>query len=209
MSSLQQLHDAYIKTRPTGRKVQTTSQLLIRLCRKMDLDGPQDITPEYYGQLPGVIDRYCQGNIHKAIQDKSTLAEMIGRHGPIDGWEKTLDVLLTEPDSNLRQFVLQSLEYIAVRKPEIIIPYIEKYLNGEDPLLSNVGARVISRSLTADSQSYIEMQLSEWEEKKQFNFLALIKKHMAVYIRRADDFAKDPFYKIIYDRLTKVLLENN
>lgn len=208
MSSLQNLHDIYIKSRPAARKVQTTSQLLIRLCKSLNLDGPEEITPEYYARLPQIIDSYCNSNIHKAIQDKSTLAEMIGRHGPVDGWEKALDALLNDKDSNLRQFVLQSLEYTARRKPEIIIPYIEKFKDGKDDLLQNVGARVISRSIMSVHSEYIDQKLQEWEAKNDFDFLALIKKNMSVYIRRGDDFTREPFYKQTYDRLTKVLLEN-
>ncbi len=209
MSSLQKLHDVYLKTRPATRKVQTTSQLLIRLCRTLNMDGPQDITPEYYAQLPAVIDGYCNGNVHKAIQDKSTLAEMIGRYGPSDGWEKALDILLKDKDQNLRQFVLQSMEYITRRQPENIIPYIEKFIDGDDALLTDVAARLISRSISEAHKDFFEKCIDDWESRRQFDFLALVKKNMAVYIRRADEFTKDVFYKSVYDRLTRVLLENH
>lgn len=205
MTSLQDLHDYYLTTKPKILKVQTASKLLIRLCIHLKLDTPEDITIEYYKGLPEIVDEYYHNDFHKAIQDKSMLAEMIGRYGPIDGWEQALETLLNDKDSNLRQFSLQSLEYCGLRNPKIILPYIEKYKNTNDELMKNVAARVFSKIYSVDNKDLFSKLLSKWNNKNSFEFLSFLHRNIQKAIKRNEPFTQEKSHQEYFKKVTSIL----
>ena len=178
MSSLEELHDHYLKTKPNIQKVQRASQLLIRLCKHLNVSSPKDINPDLYSELKSAVEEYYVKDFHKAIQDKSMIAEMIGRFGPIEGWEKVLENLLNDEDSNLRQFTLQSLEYCGRENLNLIIKYLEKYKDHGDDLMKAVSARVLSRVYSQQNEELLLQLTQQWINNKDWEFLEDFKKRI-------------------------------
>jgi hypothetical protein len=175
MENLQNLYDYYLKTKPSTGKIRTATTLLIRICKALNTDALEDITPEMYKQIPLAIDEFYGTSSYKALQDKSMLAEMIGRYGPRNGWEEVLDILLQDADSNLRQFTLQSLSYYSFRDPHTILPYIEKYKNSEDTDLKNVSINLLCKLLTSEHSKEIFDHIQSWPLKEDQVFLNEVK----------------------------------
>jgi len=184
MSNLQNLHDYYLSTKPNTLKVQSASNFLIRLCKQLGLDSPEEVTPELYHQLPETIDIYYRKDFHKAIQDKSILAEMIGRFGPRDGWDRALDVLLADDDSNLRQFTFQSLDYSAKDNFLLILPYIEKYKMCDETLMIAVAARIMSSVYSDETSAIVNDLLEKWKKEGAETFLSQLKKNVTKLLKR-------------------------
>jgi len=162
MENLQHLYDYYLKTKPSSGKIRTATTLLIRICKALNTDAPEDITPDIYKQIPPAIDEFYGSSVSKALQDKSMLAEMIGRYGPRNGWEEALEVLLADTDSNLRQFTLQSLGYYSLMKPFKVLPYIEKYKNSDDVEMKNVAVNLLCKLLASEHAADIFDQIHSW-----------------------------------------------
>ena len=205
MTSLQDLHDHYLSTRPNTLKVQAASKLLIRLCIHLKLDTSADITSEYYKTLPQVIDEYYHNDFHKAIQDKSMLAEMIGRYGPSDGWESTLETLLNDKDSNLRQFSFQSLEFCGQRNPMLILPYIERYKDSNNELMKSVAARIFSKIYSVQHKDLFIKLLENWNNKGSLEFLSLLHKNIEKAISRNEPFTKEKSHQVYFIRVTNII----
>ncbi len=195
MSDLQRLHDYYLKTKPSVGKVQSASKLLIRLCKHLNLETPEDITPELYHQLPSFIDEYYRSDHHKAIQDKSTLAEMIGRYGPRDGWERAFEALLNDEDSNLRQFTLSSMHYAARHDLESVMDYLEHYAAGDDKLMTHVVARVINQAVTGDNKTILLEKIRGWAEENSSSIIQEILDVSERSVKRNAPFTEEPEYK--------------
>jgi len=208
MSNLQMLHDFYLTTRPNTGKVQSASKLLIRLCKYFELDSPEEITPELYSKLSGAIENYSK-DYHKAIQDKSILAEMIGAFGPVDGWERALETLLNDKDSNLCQFSFQSLEYVAKRKPTLIIPYIEKYKDSKDILMQTVAARIMSKIYSPENSTLFLEKIRTWSEAGSFEFLKLLDMNIKKCIKRKENFTQEASHKSYYEKLARILKQQD
>ncbi len=208
MPNLQELHDHYLKTKPNAQKVQRASQLLVRLCKQLNLASPEEINPDLHTMLPKTIDEYYKHDFHKAIQDKSMLAEMIGRFGPIDGWEKVLEVLLNDEDSNLRQFSLQSLEYCGKENLDLIIYYIEKYKDDNDELMQAVSARLTSKVYSEHNEKLLLQLIQKWTTNKNRTFLENLKKRIETAINNEADFTLNDAHKKYFSKLC-LLLENN
>ncbi len=209
MSNLQHLHDFYLTTKPNARKVQTASQLLIRLCKQLNLDSPADIDDTYYPELCAIIDSYYENDYHKAIQDKSILAEMIGRYGAKDGYEIIMESLLEDTDQNLRQFCMQTLEYSARRDFGLVTSYLEHYKNSDDKVMQAVAARLVSKVFRENNAQVIREKIEQWLAEGDIAFLLEIKKSFSNYIRRQEDFANSALYRQFYDWLNQLLLKNN
>ena len=174
----------------------------------MNLDTPEDITPGMYKDLPGVINKYFIDDEHKAIQDKSTLAEMIGRYGPKDGWEWALDELLKEKDSNLKQFSIQSLEYCARKDLELVIPYIERCMNDTDEVMQSVAAKLISKVVVKDNLRFILMKMEEWNLSGKKDFIKMIKKYTERNLLRKEEFTQSDVYQEFLKKLN-LFIESN
>jgi len=205
MTNLQDLHDFYLSTKPNTLKVQTSSKFLIRLCLHLKLDTPEQITIDFYKTLPQIVDEYYHDDFHKAIQDKSMLAEMIGRYGPKDGWEKALDTLLKDDDSNLRQFSFQSLEFCGMEDPMLILPYIEKYKNSKNELMHAVAARIFSKIYSVQHKDLFIKLLSHWNNKNSFEFLSLLHKNIEKAIKRNEPFTKEKAHQEYFQKVSTIL----
>ena len=170
MQNLQDLYDYYITTKPSQGKLKAASSMLIRVCKILNLISPEDITSDYYNEIPAAIDQYHKASENLAIQDKSILAEMIGRYGPKDGWEKTFNMLLADKDSNLSQFTLHSLEYSGHENYPLTISYIEKYMHHHDRLMRHVSAHLVCNLLCSDRAEDIKIKITDWIDKGDDEF---------------------------------------
>lgn len=170
MQNLQDLYDYYLDTRPSRGKVKSASSILIRVCKILKLSSPEDITSDYYKEIPAAIDKYHGSSNNLAIQDKSVLAEMIGRYGPKDGWEKTFNVLLEDKDDNLCQFTLHSLEYSGDENYPLTLSYIEKYMHHHDRLMRHVSAHLACNLLCSDRAEEMKSKILEWINNDQGEF---------------------------------------
>jgi hypothetical protein len=209
MPNLQSLHDYYLSTRPKSGKVQAASKLLIRLCKHFNLDSPEEITPEFYSSLPEAVDAYYKKDFHKAIQDKSILAEMVGAFGPKEGWERALESLLNDPDSNLRQFSFQSLENIAKKEPRLVMPYIEKYKDCDDLLMQTVAARIMSKIYSVENNAFFNSKIQQWSEEGSFEFLQILDKNIKKCIKRNEEFTQKAAHQKYYQNLSHILSNKN
>lgn len=170
MQNLQDLYDYYMTTKPSQGKLKSASSMLIRVCKILNLNSPEDITSEYFDKIPSAIDEYHKASENLAIQDKSILAEMIGRYGPKDGWEKTFNMLLTDKDSNLSQFTLHSLEYSSYENYPLTLMYIEKYMHHHDKLMRHVSAHLVCNLICTERIEDIKIKIIDWIDKGNDEF---------------------------------------
>ncbi len=173
MANLQELYDFYLETNPSTGKIRNATNFLIHACQAMEVSCPEDITDEMLMELPAAIDHYFRENRQKAVHDKGVLAEMIGRYGPKDGWKEVYEILLTDSDENLRQFTLQAIEFSARKDPNIALPYIEKFRNGENGLMRRVAALLTLRMICSKQKEFIAEQIIRWS-KEDAEFLDLV-----------------------------------
>jgi hypothetical protein len=203
--SLQDLHDFYLSSRPNAGKVQTASKLLIRLCRQLNLESPEKIIPVLYEDIPAAIDAFHKKDRHKAIQDKSILAEMIGRYGPKHGWERVLEIFLDDPDSNLNQFAFQALEYCGKSQYDLVIPYIEKYAIADNELMNIVAAKVFSKIYTPDNHDKMMQWIKSAAENKQDELLENLLHNAQKSITRKETFTQNETYPLFVEKLELML----
>ena len=174
MANLQELYDFYLETNPSTGKIRNATNFLIHACQAMDVSCPEDITDEMLMELPAAIDNYFRENRQKAVHDKGVLAEMIGRYGPKDGWEDVYEILLKDSDENLRQFTLQAIEFSARKNPNIALPYIEKFRNGENGLMRRVAAILTLRMICSEQKEFITEHMIRWsKEDPEFSVLVI------------------------------------
>ncbi len=147
MENLQELYDYYIATNPSSGKISAATTLLIHICKALNFDMTEQITPEYFSDIPAALDDFYRLSPNKAIQDKSILSEMIGRYGPRDGWEDVVEILLKEKDLNLRQFALHSLEYYGHENPQMVIPYLNRFISTSNEIMREIAAHVYASFL--------------------------------------------------------------
>jgi len=178
MQSLEDLYTFYIQTRPSLGKLQNASRFLIHICKSMDVVSAEKITTEMYADIPPAIERFHQGAQHRAIQDKSVLAEMIGRYGPRDGWEVPLDILLNDPDENLRQFTLQALGFTICKETEHIIPFLERSKDSGNPLLRQVTIQLINRGLCSGQCEGLKKAVARWAQEGDLQFAKQLSDHL-------------------------------
>ncbi len=165
MQNLQDLYEFYLQTKPSKGKVQAATRFLIHICRYLQVSSPEEVTPDRFGEIPEAIESHHELAYHSAIQEKSILAEMIGRYGPRDGWEKVLDILLTDKDDNLRQFTLQALAYSVCDQLESIISYLERFKDGEHPLMRQVTASLIAKVLVQKGCEQLKSRIVLWAQQ--------------------------------------------
>ncbi len=174
MHHLQELYDYYLQCGPSRGKIKNATTLLIHICRAMNKNAPEEISSDLFGEIPKAIDELYWNTPSKSIQDKSMLAEMIGKYGPQHGWEKPLEILLSDPDENLRQFTLHSLEFCSRDKPELILPYIEKYKRSEDIMMRRIAAHLMISLMCSEKSESIKETLMQWAANGEREFIAEI-----------------------------------
>lgn len=175
MANLQQIFDFYLSTNPTDWKLRNASNLLIHACQALNVNSAEEIDEDLLEELPAALDRFFKNSPQKAIQDKGMLAEMIGRMGPRENLENVINRLLNDPDENLQQFTLQSLEYYARANFEDVLPYFERYGRGNNALLKQVSAIMIARlSYLLSLEEQIKQLLWRWTQEENKDYVELI-----------------------------------
>lgn len=170
MQSLQDLYDYYLTTIPSPGKLKTASSMLIHVCKILNLNSAEEVTEDYYKEIPAAIERYHHTSTNLAVQEKSVLAEMIGHYGPKEGWEKTFDILLSDADENLRQFALNALEYQIERDPDRVLTYIGQFKNSNDDSLRDTAIHLICVFLCSSRQKKIKSLLLDWLKDEPVSF---------------------------------------
>ncbi|HID40198.1 MAG TPA: hypothetical protein EYP36_11890 [Calditrichaeota bacterium] len=171
MQNLQDLYDFYLSTKPSRGKIKSATTLLIHICKALQTISPEEIGQEMFSKIPQALDEMYYSTQHKAINDKSTLAEMIGRFGPQNGWDETFEILLDDRDENLRQFTLNTLEYVGKRNPAMVLPYIERYRKSSDLLMRDVSANLAGKILSFDQEDVIKRAVWRWINEGDTEFI--------------------------------------
>ena len=135
MNNLQELYDAFLKTAPSDGKIKAATTMMIHVSKALNMASNEEITTEYFVDIPRGLDEFFYNTPPKAMQDKAILSEMIGRIGPLPELRGLLENLLADEDENVRQYALHSLEYYGLTDPAAVIPYVEKYIRGVDPAM--------------------------------------------------------------------------
>ena len=184
MQNLQELYDFYLQTKPSRGKVKSATTLLIHICKALGVNSAEEISSGFYEDVPTAIEKYYENEPHKAIQDKSILAEMIGRFGPKNGFEKAFDILLSDRDENLRQFTLYSLEDRSCDAQELVTNYVERFRKSPDPLMRYVAAHLTSRMLCCEKNQFIKTQMASWSEDGDLSFIKEVSTCMVSFLER-------------------------
>lgn len=203
MNCLQDLYDFYIQTKPSRGKLKAASSMLIHVCKALNQVSAEQVTPDFYKEIPPAIDLYYKSSKNLAIQDKSILSEMIGRYGPKDGWEKAFEVLLKDEDENLRQFTLHSLEYITAQQPDLVIKYIEEYKNSSDSMLREVTVHLVENLLCSDQNLLIKGKLMEWNQLGEQHFLKEVVRGFKKVVDNQHKISAERDCRVAYDWLVK------
>jgi len=171
MQNLQDLYDYYLTTKPSRGKIKAATTLLIHICKALNVNSPEEIGRAMFIRIPQSLDEMYYSTQHKAINDKSTLAEMIGRYGPQNGWDETLEILLDDRDENLRQFTLNTLEYVGKRQPAAVLPYIERFRKSSDPLMRDVSANLAGKVLGFDESDVMKEAVRRWINEGDLDYV--------------------------------------
>ncbi|MBN2423651.1 MAG: hypothetical protein JXR46_06980 [Calditrichaceae bacterium] len=186
MESLQDLYDAYIQTMPSSGKIKSATTLLIHICKAMNVSSAEEILTQDFAEIPHALNSFYKASSDKGVQDKSMLAEMIGRYGPKDGWEKPYDILLSDSDENLRQFTLYSIESIAETNPDLLIKYIERYMQADDPLFINIAAHLAGKIMCGKHRQKMQEVVEKWLKEGKLSFLEEIINTLKMTIQRKE-----------------------
>lgn len=184
MKNLQELYDAYLATRPYSGKVKSATSMMIHVCKALNLQSQEEITSDYFEEIPAALNKFFENYPLKSTQDKAILAEMIGRIGPDDSLLGILDKLLNDDDENVRQYSLHSLGFFGKDYPEKIIPFIERFRKSNDYTMKNVAAHLLTHLTSAENLSLIYEKLKEWYDDGDFEFLQEVTEKIANTIRR-------------------------
>ncbi len=179
MANLQEIFNFYINTNPTEWKLRNASNLLIHACQALNVNFAEEIDEELLEELPEALDRLFKNSPQKAIHDKGMIAEMLGRFGPREKLKNVINRLLNDPDENLQQFTLQSLEYYARVNFQAVLPYFERYGKSNNTLLKQVSAIMIARlSYLHALQDQIKQLLWRWAKEENQDYVGLIFKEI-------------------------------
>lgn len=203
MKNLQDLYDYYRQTNPSQGKIKAATSFLIHCCKALNESNPDDVTEDLYEEIPGSIEMHFKHAESQSIQDKSILAEMIGRYGPRDGWDKVLEILLKDSDENLRQFTLQSLEYSGCENPKVIYPYVERYLFSDNSLMLHIAARIFISMLCTAHSEFIQKKVKEIVEQGRVDVIQALKTNLGAAIKQRHDAENKSLCRTYYDWLDK------
>ncbi len=203
MKNLQDLYDFYRQTNPSQGKLKAATTFLIHCCKALNFSSPDDVTEDIYEEIPSSIEMHFKYSESQSIQDKSILAEMIGRYGPRDGWEKVIEILLSDADENLSQFTLQSLEYYGCENPIEIYPYVERYLFSNNSLMVHIAARIFISMLCTAHSEFIQKKVKEIVEQGKVDVILALKSNLYTAIKQRHDAENKSLCRTYYDWLDK------
>ena len=193
MNNLQELYDEFLKTEPSVGKIKTATTMMIHVCKALNVPSNEEITVEYFKEIPANLDNFFSNYPLKSTQDKAILSEMIGRIGPIPELKAVLEELLADKDENVRQYALHGLEYRGLKDPLSILPYIERFRKTDDSIMYTMAAYLVGKiSCTKDYKLVLERVEQWYEDDKEF--VQEVIKHM-LQIRKQGIF-KDVIFEI-------------
>jgi hypothetical protein len=171
MKNLQELYDAYLATKPYSGKIKSATSMMIHVCKAFNLQSQEEITSDYFDDIPDAINSYFNNYPLKIVQDKAILAEMIGRIGINDSFQGLLDKLLTDDDENVRQYSLHSLGYFGKTNPEKILPFIERFRKSNDYTMKSVAAHLLTHLTTLKNQEFVLSKIKRWYDEGDVEFV--------------------------------------
>lgn len=203
MTNLQELYDFYLLTKPSRGKVKSATTLLIHTCKALNKASPEEVTDKLFAEIPDAINEFFYTERHKAVLDKSILAEMIGRYGPKDGWQEPFNVLLNDSDENLRQFTLYSLEYSGSIDSSLVVPYIDKFRSSSDPLMQQIAAHLASKLLCGEETGKMKLSVEGWINNGEKLFVEEISKCLLGFVERRTRVSSGSECEVAYNWLQK------
>ncbi len=180
MNNLQDLYEAYIETRPSSGKIKNATSMMIHVCRALDIASQEEVTSEYFESIPRSLDSFYYAHPMKATMDKSILAEMIGRIGPKKKLKSLLEKLLKDNDENVRLFTLNSLKFCGVKKPQLVLPYVEKFRKFSDMEMRAAAASLVGILQCSDQYKLILKWIKKWYDEGDLSFVVEVLDRMAI-----------------------------
>jgi len=186
MNDLQELYDAYLATKPYSGKIKSATSMMIHVCKALDMQTQEEITSEYFADIPNALNNFFENYPLKSTQDKAILAEMIGRVGPDESLLVLLDKLLTDTDENVRQYSLHSLGYFGKDYPEKVMPFVERFRKSNDYTMKTVAAHLLTHLTGSGNQEFIFSKLKEWFEEGDLKFVNDVSQRIADTVKNED-----------------------
>jgi len=186
MNDLQELYDAYLATKPYSGKIKSATSMMIHVCKALDMQTQEEITSEYFADIPNALNNFFENYPLKSTQDKAILAEMIGRVGPDESLLVLLDKLLTDTDENVRQYSLHSLGYFGKDYPEKVMPFIERFRKSNDYTMKTVAAHLLTHLTGSGNQEFIFSKLKDWFEEGDLKFVNDVSQRIADTVKNED-----------------------
>ena len=186
MKNLQDLFDLYILTKPSAGKIKTATSMMIHICKALGLSSQEEITVDYFNEIPQVLDDHFINIPLKSTLDKAILAEMIGRAGPEKCLKGMLDKLLEDKDENVRQYTLHSLEFQSYTNPEILLSYIERYRKSTDTMMMTMAAYLAAKVSCSEKYQIILDKIEEWYDQGDLYFVQHIIKRMIQFREQSE-----------------------
>jgi hypothetical protein len=178
MNNLQELYDAFLKTTPSDGKIKAATTMMIHVSKALNMASNEEITTEYFVDIPRSLNEFFYNTPPKALQDKAILSEMIGRVGPMPELRGLLENLLADEDENVRQYALHSLEYYGLTDPGAVLPYVEKYMRAVDPIMSTMAVHLTGKISCSDKFQIIFDRILAWYKKGEYAFVQEVLKRM-------------------------------
>ena len=171
MNNIQEIFDAYIRTKPSAEKIRSATSMMIHLGKALNVNTQEEITAEYYDEICQALEEFFSKTPQKAVLDKAILAEMIGRVGPRPKINRILKSLLLDKNENVRQYALKSLEFSGASKPKSVIPFIEQYMKSSDPDMVTTAEYLTAKILCSGKNKFVWEKLNSWYNKGNENFI--------------------------------------
>jgi hypothetical protein len=178
MNNLQELYDTFLNTTPSDGKIKAATTMMIHVSKALNMASNEEITTEYFVDIPRSLDEFFYNTPPKAMQDKAILSEMIGRVGPLPELRGLLENLMADEDENVRQYALHSLEFCGMKNPDTVIPYIEKYIRGVDPVMSTMAIHLTAKISCSKKFQVILDRVISWYKKGEFAFVKEVIRRM-------------------------------
>lgn len=174
MNNIQEIFDAYIRTKPSGEKIRSATSMMIHLGKALNVSTQEEITDEYYEEICPALDEFFAKTPQKAILDKAMLAEMIGRIGPRPKINRILKSLLVDKNENVRQYALKSLEFSGMSKPKSVIPFIEQHIHSDEEDLVTTAEYLAAKMMCSKKNKIIIDQINLWYKKGEREMITAI-----------------------------------
>jgi hypothetical protein len=165
MNNIQEIFDAYLKTKPSGEKIRSATSMMIHLGKALNVSTQEEITDEYYDEICAALDEFFVKTPQKAILDKAILAEMIGRIGPRPKINRILKSLLVDKNENVRQYALKSLEFSGMSRPKSVLPFIDRYIHSGEEDLVTTAEYLAAKMMCSKKNKIIIEQINSWYQK--------------------------------------------